>query len=116
MFTEAILWNAPPPFPVPVPAIAEEKGKPVVIRPPEVGSAQDFATIGWIITLLLSIPWIVISLVIGGFGVAAALGYLILPPALPPALLSFPALGTFLAFLIFLLTPSYLGLPWIGSG
>jgi len=107
--------ESPPPL-VPAPAIVEEKGKPVVIRPPEVGSAQDFAVIGWIITLLLAIPWVVISLVIGGFGVAAALGYVILPPALPPALLAFPALGTFLAFLVFLLTPSFVVYLGIGAG
>ena len=108
--------ECPPPPLVPAPAIVEEKGKPVVIRPPEVGSAQDLAVIGWIITLLLAIPWIVISLVIGGFGVAAALGYLILPPTLPPALLAFPALGTFLAFLIFILTPSFVIYLGIGAG
>lgn len=108
--------EAPPPYPVPMPAIAEEKGKPVVIRPPEVGSAHDFATMGWIITLLLSIPWVIISLVIGGFGLAAALGYLILPPVLPPALLSFPALGTFIAFVVFLLTPSYVVYLGLGVG
>ena len=109
--------ESPPPFPIPAPAIVEERGKPVVIRPPEVGSAHDFAVIGWIITLLLAVPWIVIALIIGGFGLAAALGYLILPPVIPPALLAFPAVGTFLAFVVFVLTPSwvvYLGLGVVG--
>jgi len=108
--------ESPPPL-IPAPAIVEERGKPVVIRPPEVGSAHDFAVIGRIITLLLAIPWVVISLIVGGFGLAAALGYLILPPAIPPALLAFPALGTFLAFVVFVLTPSYvvyLGLGAVG--
>jgi hypothetical protein len=96
---------------------SQTKGKPVVIRPPEVGSASDLAVIGWIIVLLLTIPVIVISLAIGGWGVSAALGYLILPPALPPALLAFPALGTFLAFVVYILSPSwavYLGLGAVG--
>ena len=105
--------ESPPPL-IPAPAIVEERGKPVVIRPPEVGSALDFAVIGWIITLLLSIPLIVISLIVGGFGLAAALGYLILPPTIPPALLAFPALGTFLAFVVFVLTASYV--VYLGLG
>jgi len=100
---------------IPAPAIVEQKGKPVVIRPPEVGSAQDFAVIGWIITLLLAIPWVVISLIIGGFGLAAALGYLILPPTVPAALLAFPALGTFLAFVVYVLTASYVVYLGLGS-
>lgn len=107
--------ECPPPL-IPAPAVVE-RGRPVVIRPPEVGSAHDFAVIGWIITLLLAVPWVVISLVVGGFGLAAALGYLILPPAIPPALLAFPGLGTFLAFVVFALTPSYvvyLGLGVVG--
>lgn len=107
--------ESPPPL-IPAPAIVEEKGKPVVIRPPEVGSAHDFAILGWIIVLLLSVPWIVISLIIGGFGVAAALGYLILPPTIPSALLAFPALGTFLAFVVFVLTPSYVVYLGLGAG
>lgn len=105
--------ESPPPL-MPAPAIVEDRGKPVVIRPPEVGSAHDFAVIGWIITLLLAVPWIVISLIVGGFGLAAALGYLILPPVIPPALLAFPALGTFLAFVVFVLTPSFL--VYLGLG
>ena len=105
--------ESPPPL-FPAPAIVEEKGKPVVIRPPEVGSAHDYAVIGWIITLLLAVPWVVISLIVGGFGLAAALGYLILPPTIPPALLAFPALGTFLAFVVFVLTPSYV--VYLGLG
>jgi hypothetical protein len=100
---------------MPAPAIVEErKGKAVVIRPPEAGSAHDLAVIGYIITLLLSIPWIILSLVVGGIGVAAFLGYLILPPPLPPLLLGFPFVGSFTAFLVATLTPSYF--VWIGLG
>jgi hypothetical protein len=101
---------------MPAPIVIEEKGKPVVIRPPEVSSAHDFAVIGYIITLLLSIPWILISLVIGGIGVAAFLGLIILPPVLPPILLGLPYLGAFLAFIIFVLTPSYVVYLALGGG
>jgi len=107
--------ESPPPL-IPAPAMVEEKGKPVVIRPPEVGSAHDFAVIGYIITLLLSIPWVLISLVIGGIGVAAFLGYIVLPPILPPVLLGIPFLGSFLAFLVFILTPSFAVYTALGAG
>ena len=107
--------ESPPPL-MPAPAIVEGKGKPVVIRPPEVGSAQDFAVIGWIITLLMSIPWVVISLIVGGFGLAAALGYMILPPTVPSALLAFPYLGTLVAFIVYALTPSYVVYLGLGVG
>ena len=107
--------ESPPPL-IPAPAMVEEKGKPVVIRPPEVGSAHDFAVIGYIITLLLSIPWVLISLVIGGIGVAAFLGYIVLPPVLPPVLLGIPFLGSFLAFLVFILTPSFAVYTALGAG
>ena len=104
-----------PPVMYPPPVFIEEKkGKPVVIRPPEVGSAHDFAVIGYIITLLLSVPWILISLVIGGIGVAAYLGLVILPPVLPPILIGFPYLGSILAFVVFVLTSSYV--VYLGLG
>ena len=103
----------PPIYPAPV-FVEEKKGKPVVIRPPEVGSAHDFAVIGYIITLLLSVPWILISLVIGGVGVAAFLGLIVLPPVLPPILIGIPYLGAILAFVVFVLTSSYL--VYLGLG
>lgn len=107
--------ESPPPL-IPAPAMVEEKGKPVVIRPPEAGSAYDFAVIGYIITLLLSIPWILLSLIIGGIGVAAYLGYLILPPVLPsPWCCSIPFLSAFLAFIFALLAPSFVVYTALGA-
>jgi len=107
--------ESPPPL-IPAPAMVEQ-GKPVTIRPPEVGSAHDFAVIGFIITLLLSIPWVLLSLIIGGIGVAAYLGYLILPPVLPPPwCCSIPFLSQFLAFIFALLTPSFVIYTALGAG
>jgi hypothetical protein len=101
---------------IPAPAIVEQ-GKPVTIRPPEVGSAHDFAIIGYIITFLLSIPWILLSLIVGAIGLAAYLGYLILPPVLPsPWCCSIPYLSQFLAFLFALLTPSFVIYTALGAG
>jgi hypothetical protein len=107
--------ESPPPL-IPAPAMVEQ-GKPVVVRPPEVGSAHDFAVIGYIITFLLSIPWILLSLIIGGIGVAAYLGYVILPPVLPsPWCCSIPFLSQFLAFMFALLTPSFVVYTVLGAG
>jgi hypothetical protein len=98
---------------VPAPAIvSDQRSKPVIIRPPEVSAAHDFAVIGYILTFLLSLPWVIISLVIGGIGVAAYLGYAILPPTLPAALTVVPYVGTFLEFLTATLSPSF----WIYMG
>lgn len=104
-----------PPTLVPAPAIMETKqGKPVIIRPPEVSGAHDFAIIGYILTFLMSIPWLIIALVIGGIGVAAYLGYAILPPVLPAYLAALPLIGPFLLFFTFTLSPSFL--IYIGLG
>jgi len=103
-----------PPALIPAPAIMETRGKPVIIRPPEVSGAHDFAIIGYILTFLMSIPWLIIALVIGGIGVAAYLGYAILPPVLPVYLTGIPLIGAFLIFLTFTLSPSFL--IYIGLG
>jgi hypothetical protein len=66
------------------------------------------AVIGFILTFLLSIPWILLALVVGGIGVAAYLGYLILPPVIPASLLAIPFLGALLFYITFVLSPSYL--------
>ena len=105
-----------PPALVPAPAIVESRAKPVIIRPPEVSGAHDFAIIGYILTFLMSIPWLIIALVIGGIGVAAYLGYVILPPALPAYLLGIPLIGPFLLFLTFTLSPSFLIYIGLGGG
>ena len=101
---------------VPAPAIVEDKSKPVIIQPPEVSAAHDMAVIAYILTFLLSIPWLLIGLIIGGIGLAAYLGYAILPPVLPPYLASIPLLGDFLLFLTFVLSPSYLIYMGLGGG
>lgn len=104
------------PMMIPAPAIVEQKGKPVVIRPPEVGSAHDFAVIGYIITLLMSIPWLLVSFTIASIGVLAYLGYVILPPVVPAPLLAFPYLGSLVTFVVFLLSPSYVVYLALGGG
>ncbi len=101
---------------VPAPPLVVDRSKPVIIRPPEVGSAHDFAVIGYILTLILTVPWLVISLVIGGIGLAAYLGYTILPPVLPPYLSAMPFIGPLLAFLIFTLSPSFIIYIGLGGG
>jgi hypothetical protein len=62
----------------------------------------------------MSIPALIIALVIGGIGVAAYLGYVILPPVLPPALAGIPLIGAWLLFLTFTLSPSFI--VYIGLG
>lgn len=102
---------------VPAPAVmTQDRAKPVIIRPPEVSAAHDFAVIGYILTLILSVPWLVISLVIGGVGLAAYLGYLLLPPTLPAILTGLPLLGPFLSVLVATLAPSYIIYLGFGGG
>jgi len=104
------------PILVPAPAIVEDKTKPVLIQPPEVSSAHDFGVIAFILTFLLTIPWLLLSLIIGGIGLAAYLGYAILPPVLPPYIAAIPYLGELLLFLTFVLSPSYLIYMGLGGG
>jgi len=101
---------------VPAPAVVEQAAKPVIIQPPEVSAAHDMAVIGFILTFLLSIPWLLIGAIIGGVGLATYLGYTILPPVWSPFLLSIPYLGSLLAFLGFVLSPSYLVYMGLGGG
>ncbi len=90
---------------VPAPVIVERPGgKPVLISPAEVNGAHDYAVIGYILVLLMSIPWFIIVLTIGAFG-ALASPYLpfpiILPPALPAWLAAIPFIGPILTLLTF---------------
>jgi hypothetical protein len=90
---------------VPAPVIVERPGgKPVLISPPEVNGAHDYAVIGYILVLLMSIPWFFVVLPIGAFGVLAS-PYLpfaiILPPALPAWLAAIPFIGPILILLTF---------------
>jgi len=104
------------PMLVPAPAIIADRAKPVIIHPPEVSAAHDFAVIGYILTFLLSLPWIVITLTIGGIGLAAYLGYAILPPILPAYLAGLPFIGPFLVFLTLVLSPSFTIYLALGGG
>jgi len=94
----------PAPMLVPAPAIVEDRAKPVVIRPPEVNGAHDYAVIGYLLILLMFIPGFIIVLTIGSFGLLAS-PYLpfpiILPPALPAWLAAIPLIGPILIILTF---------------
>jgi hypothetical protein len=113
----------PAPVFLPAPAIVEDRSKPVVIRPPEVNGAHDYAVIGYLLVFLMTLPWFIIVLTIGAFGLLAS-PYLpfpvILPPVLPVWLVSIPLIGPLLLILTFPgvgLTPSwfvYLGFGAIG--
>lgn len=89
---------------MPAPAIMEGPAKPVVIRPPEVHAAHDFALLAWILVLIYSIPWFAVVLTIGLFGLLASpfLPFpLVLPPTLPVWLTSIPFIGPILIILTF---------------
>jgi hypothetical protein len=110
MFTEAPRMESAPTL-VPAPAIVEERrGKPVVIRPPEVSSAHDFAIIGYILTALSMVPAVIIALIVGAYGLLVYLGYgAPLCQCLtdfPPTLTSIPFIGAWLIYLGLALTPS----------
>lgn len=113
----------PAPILMPAPPIMEDRAKPVMIRPPEVNGAHDYAVIGYLLTMIYTFPWFIIVLTIGSFGLLAS-PYLpfpiILPPALPAWLTSIPLIGPILIILTFPgvgLTPSwfvYLGVGLVG--
>ncbi len=113
----------PAPVLMPAPAIVEDRAKPVVIRPPEVNGAHDYAVLGYVLTLIYSIPWFIIVLTIGAFGLLAS-PYLpfpvTLPPVLPAWLVGIPIIGAILLILTFPgigLAPSwfvYLGFGVVG--
>jgi hypothetical protein len=90
---------------VPAPVIVERpSAKPVMINPPEVNGAHDYAIIGYILVLLMTIPWFIIVATIGTFGVLAAPFVpfsIILPPTLPTWLAAVPFLGPILILLTF---------------
>ena len=90
---------------VPAPVIVERpSSKPVLISPPEVNGAHDYAVLGYILVLLMTIPWFIIVLTIGTFG-ALASPYLpfpiILPPSMPAWLAAIPFIGPVLVLLTF---------------
>jgi hypothetical protein len=105
---------------VPAPAIVEGRAKPVVIRPPEVNAAHDFAVIGFVLVFLFFIPFLVVIFTIGAFGILAS-PYLpfpvTLPPILPTYLTTIPIIGPILVILTFPgigLTPSWF--VYLGAG
>jgi hypothetical protein len=75
-----------------------------MITPPEVNGAHDYALIGYILVLLMTIPWFIVVLAIGAFGLLAS-PYLpfafVLPPALPAWLAAIPFIGPILILLTF---------------
>jgi len=105
-----------PPF-IPPPAMVEDKGKQVVIRPPEVASAHDTAIIGWIITFLFSIPWLIITFIIAGVGFFSSpacvyVGYCVTLPLST----SVPVLQGFIVFLEAFLANSWAMYVAVGGG
>jgi hypothetical protein len=96
---------------VPAPVIVETpSAKPVLISPPEVSGAHDYALIGYILVLLMTIPWFIIVLTIGAFG-ALASPYLPFPIILPPTLPAWLAAVPFIGAILILLTFPGVGLP-----
>ncbi|HXY82337.1 MAG TPA: hypothetical protein VEH56_01355 [Candidatus Saccharimonadales bacterium] len=105
-----------PPF-IPPPAMVEDKGKQVVIRPPEVGSAHDTAVIGWILVFLFSLPWLIITTIIGGIGLFASpvcfyLGYCVTLPLSTTV----PVFQAFIVFLEAFLANSWAMYLGVGGG
>jgi len=108
---------------VPAPIIVERpSARPVLISPAEVNGAHDYAVIGYILVLLMTIPGFIIVLTIGAFGVLAS-PYLpfsiVLPPTLPAWLAALPFLGPILILLTFPgvgLPPSWFVYLAVGGG
>lgn len=62
--------------------------KPVVIKPPEVVATHDFLMIGWVLLLLMGLPWLVVAADALAVGILGFLGY---APAAIIALLASPS-------------------------
>jgi ribosomal protein S27AE len=62
--------------------------RPVVIKPPEVVAAHDFLLIGWILLLLMGLPWLLVVVDALAVGI---LGYLAYAPAVIIAMLTTPS-------------------------
>jgi hypothetical protein len=88
---------------MPAPTIVDSP-RPVLIHPPEVSAAHNYSLIAFVLTFILFLPWFVIVLTIGAFGLLAS-PYLpfmyTLPPALPAWLAAIPFLGPILILLTF---------------
>ena len=88
---------------VPAPAIVDSP-KPVLIHPPEVSAAHNYSLIAFVLVFLLFIPWFIVVVAIGTFGLLAS-PYLpfmyTLPPTLPAWLAAIPLLGPILILITF---------------
>ena len=62
--------------------------RPVVIKPPDVVAAHDFLLIGWILLLLMGLPWLLVVVDALAVGI---LGYLAYAPAVVIAMLNTPS-------------------------
>jgi ribosomal protein S27AE len=62
--------------------------RPVVIKPPDVVAAHDFLLIGWILLLLMGLPWLLVVVDALAVGI---LGYLAYAPAAVIAILNTPS-------------------------
>ena len=62
--------------------------RPVVIKPPEVVATHDFLLIGWILLLLMGMPWLLVVVDALAVGI---LGYLAYAPAVIIAMLTTPS-------------------------
>jgi len=49
--------------------------KPVVIKPPEVVASHDFLLLGWILLLLMGLPWVIVVIDAVVVGIMGYLGY-----------------------------------------
>jgi ribosomal protein S27AE len=62
--------------------------RPVVIKPPEVVATHDFLLIGWILLLLMGLPWLLVVVDALAVGI---LGYLTYPAAIIVTMLATPS-------------------------
>lgn len=85
---------------VPAPA-AVRPAQPVVVKPPEVGSAREVAIVGWLLTFALTVPVLFIFSTVLSVGVLAYFGYIpCCPVGLPLWLITLPYIGPWIEFLI----------------
>lgn len=85
---------------VPAPA-AVRPAEPVVVKPPEVGSAREVAIIGWVITFAFAVPFLFIFGTLLSLGVLGYFGFFpCCPPPLPLWLITVPFVGPWIEFLV----------------
>ena len=94
---------------VPAPAIVDSP-KPVLIHPAEVSAAHNYSLIAFVLVFIMFIPYFIIVLAIGAFGLLAS-PYLPFMYTLPPAIPAWLAAVPFLGPILILLTFPGVGLP-----